>query len=111
MFRMEDILDGGKEFKREGAGITTNGISALVHFILHRNRDDSVGGEHDEMDNLLSVEQLSLTSTDNDDDDEHIDAGKQSCFTVTILSPQTIHSHHPIRHSHCHHCRALTEHG
>ena len=35
MFKMEDILDGRKMFKREGVGISTNGVSASVHFIFH----------------------------------------------------------------------------
>jgi hypothetical protein len=63
------ILDRRKEFKREGVGITTNGIYALVHFILRQNKDVSVEEESDNLVNLLIKDRLSLTPVDNVDND------------------------------------------
>ena len=79
-------------------------------FVLCWNRGHSVGGEVNDMDKHLSMEQLSLTLAEGDDDGDHFDGGKQSCFTVSVLSPRTIHSHLPIRCGHCHCWQVSTEH-
>ncbi len=58
MVRMDDILDGKKDFKNEGIGITTDGVSASVHFIIPKSCNDN---KHEKITNMLNTEQLSLT--------------------------------------------------
>ena len=39
MFKLEIIVDEKKDFKTEGISITTDGVSASVHFIIPKNCD------------------------------------------------------------------------
>jgi hypothetical protein len=50
--------------KKKGVGITTNGISATVHFIVPKCSSDD---NPKEITNLLNIEQLSLIPTDYND--------------------------------------------
>ena len=87
---MDVILDGTKDFKNEGAGITTNGISALVHFIVPKSCNDD---KHNEMTNLMNIEQLSLTPIDCNDQykSDNVDEGtwedipNEGAFYFTVI--------------------------
>ena len=75
MFKMDIILDGRKDFKDEGVGISTDGVSASVHFIALKSCVNNIS---DEVTNLLNIERLTLTpddcdkqcDSDEDDDDD-----------------------------------------
>ncbi len=74
--RAKGVQEGGRW------GITTNGVSALVHFILRRNEEVPSEEEvSDNVENLLSTEQLSLTLADMDEDDDQIDGGMENILS------------------------------
>ena len=86
MFRFDKILDGQKEFKREGVGITTNGVPTLVHFILCQNKEVSAEEVSDDEENLLSMDWLSLTLMDNNADNDLNDGGMENILLMDQLS-------------------------
>ena len=79
-------MDGQKEFKREGVGITANGVSALVHFILRRNKEVSAEEVSDDEENLLSMDRLSLTPVHIDEDNDQNDGGMENILSLDRLS-------------------------
>ena len=60
IFRMDDIL-GSKPFKSNGVGITTNAVSALVHFIVPKQDDPNDALMTD------SIQQLALNDSQDAD--------------------------------------------
>ena len=80
MIGFYNIFDGRKEFKRVGVGISTNGVSALVN---EEVRDEEVS---DDVENLLSMDQLSLTPVDYDDDNDLNNGGMETLLCMDKLS-------------------------
>ena len=70
LFRIDKVVDGSKIFKNSGVVMTTNGVCASVLFwtppdpVVERDEEESL---------LLSIQQLSLTSRDHDDDKSVVD--------------------------------------
>jgi hypothetical protein len=64
LFRISKIVDGSKIFKQAGVGLTTNAVSASVHFIPNVTEDEEL---------LLSIGNLSLAPREVADDKSSVD--------------------------------------
>jgi len=98
LFRISKILDGSKIFKQAGVGLTTNAISASVHFISNLTEDEEL---------LISIGNLSLAPREVADDKSSVDDSADVTFNPAFDGKVYLSSqmHHVITFQflHCFH--------